>query len=134
MNTLRDTTESGMPEHKSELPPSVRDYYQFRDYLHTVDGVAVYKNRIVVPPALREEVLAGLHAAHQGVSSMLARAEASVFWPDITVDISNKRNTCNACNRMALSSHPLHQFHWCLLHIRSSASVQTTSIMKEEVI
>ena len=82
--------------------PYIRPY-QFRDYLHAVDGVVVYKNRIVVPPALHKEVLAVLNAAHQSVSSMIARAETSVFWPGITVDINNKRNSCNACNRMAPS-------------------------------
>ena len=61
------------------------------------------QHQINVPPALRKEVLPALHAAHRDVSSMITRAEASVFWPGITVDIKNTRNSCNACNRMAPS-------------------------------
>ena len=34
---------------------------------------------------------------------MIARAESSVFWPGITMDIHNKRNRCQECNRMAPS-------------------------------
>ena len=42
--------ESGISETRNSLPLSLREYHQFRDHLSTVDGVAIYKNRIVVPP------------------------------------------------------------------------------------
>ena len=92
-----------MPDTKNDLPLALRDYHQFRNDLNTVDGIIVYKDRIVIPPVLRQDVLEALHAAHQGISSMTARAEASVFWPGITSDIINMRNYCQACNRMAPS-------------------------------
>jgi hypothetical protein len=63
----------------------------------------MYKERILIPPKLRSEILNSLHAAHQGVTAMQARAEASVFWPGITTDISAERTNCNHCNRMAPS-------------------------------
>ena len=44
-----------------------------------------------------------LHAAHQGVNSMLARAESSVFWPGITPAITDIRARCDHCNRIAPS-------------------------------
>ncbi len=50
MRLLLDTIEQGMPESKDDLPASIRDYHQFRDYLNTVDGIIVYKGRIVIPP------------------------------------------------------------------------------------
>lgn len=103
MTLLRDTIESGMPESRNDLPLSIRDYHPFRDNLHTVDGIVVYKDRIVIPPVLRNDVLSALHASHQGVSAMISKAEASVFWPGITADINNRRNACQACNRMAPS-------------------------------
>jgi len=106
MFQLLQLIESGIPEARNELPPPLREYYQFRNHLSTVDGVAIYKDRIVVPPPLRRDVLTALHSAHQGISSMTARAETSVFWPGISNDIinlRNLRNTCNHCNRMAPS-------------------------------
>jgi hypothetical protein len=103
MNQLVSIIEDGMPDQKSELPPALREYYQFRDDLYTIDGVAIYNNRIIIPPALRNETLSVLHSAHQGCSSMVARAEASVFWPGITTAIIQLRNSCNNCNRMAPS-------------------------------
>ena len=103
MNQLVSIIEDGMPDQKNDLPPALREYHQFRDNLYTVDGVAIYNNRIIIPPVLREETLSVLHSAHQGVSSMVARAEASVFWPGITTAIIQLRNSCNHCNRMAPS-------------------------------
>ena len=44
-----------------------------------------------------------LHSAHQGVTSMTARAETTVFWPGITSTIMSTRKNCNHCNRMAPS-------------------------------
>jgi len=95
--------ESGMPEKRDALPPLLRHYHPYRDNLSTVDGVVIYKDRIVIPQSLRQDILTALHSAHQGVTSMTSRAETSVFWPGITSDITSLRNNCNHCNRMAPS-------------------------------
>ena len=57
-----------------------------------------YKGRLIIPTALRREILEAIHAAHQGVSS---RVDQSVFWPCITVDIINSRHLCGTCIREA---------------------------------
>ena len=44
-----------------------------------------------------------LHAAHQGVCSMNARAKAGVYWPGITNDVDRIRSSCASCNRTAPS-------------------------------
>ncbi|CAE1306768.1 unnamed protein product [Acanthosepion pharaonis] len=104
MLVLTELIESGMPEFRHEMPNSIREYFQFRDDLSTIDGVIVYKDRIVIPPSLRDEVLCALHSAHQGVTSMIARAESSVFWPAITPAIAALRASCLQCNRNAPSN------------------------------
>ena len=103
LHTLIDVLHTGMPEHRNDLPPELREYFQYRDDLYTSDGIILYKDRVVIPPALRSEVLSSLHAAHQGITSMTSRADSSVFWPGITTDISAHRAGCNQCNRMAPS-------------------------------
>ena len=103
MFQLAQLIESGIPESRNEVPPMLKEYHQFRNNLSTVDGVIIYKDRIVVPPSLRPDVLSALHSAHQGVTSMTSRAETSVFWPGISNDIITLRNTCSHCNRMAPS-------------------------------
>ena len=75
MVQLLSIIESGFSEFRLELPPALREYHQFRDHLYTVDGVILYKARTVVSPSLRQHVLAILHLAHQGVTSMTACGE-----------------------------------------------------------
>ena len=94
-----------MPQHRHEVPESLRQYFQYREDLSTTDGVILYKDRVVIPQSLRKEVLDALHSAQQRVTSMIVRAETSVFWPGITPDINTLRASCQQCNRNA-PSHP----------------------------
>ena len=61
----------------------------------------MYRDRVVVPPDLLEEVLKTLHAVLQGVSTMARRTRATIFWPRMTHDIKIKRASCVYCNRNA---------------------------------
>ena len=105
MLELLNAVQGGFLQKKNELPSHLQHYKKFAKALSTVDDVVLYKDRIIIPPRLRQDVLANLHSAHQGVSSMIARAEASVFWPGITQDIHKIRDNCFRCNRNA-PSHP----------------------------
>ena len=86
-----------------EMPETISDYHQYRENITSTDGVILYTDRVIVPPSLHGEVLSTIHAAHQGVSMMIARAESSVFWPGISADISTTRTNCEHCHRMAPS-------------------------------
>ena len=100
---LTELIESGFVQHLDELPEALRPYHQYRSDLSTLDGVVVFKDRIVIPPSLRNTVLDSLHAAHQGINSMIAHAESAVFWPGITKSIKERRSRCRQCDVMAPS-------------------------------
>ena len=103
MSMLLEAIEDGLPETRLQMPPDIRAFHNLRQHLYSVDGVVIYKDRIVIPPSLRQACLTSLHAAHQGTSAMIAKAESSIFWPGITRDIHQLRATCSMCNRMAPS-------------------------------
>ena len=87
------------------LSPSVKPYWSARHHL-TVDRDIVLKGeRIVVPKALRAQVLADLHAAHQGFVRSKSRARQTVYWPNITKDIEQHVRACDTC-RLRLPSQP----------------------------
>ena len=92
-----------MPE-LQHLRQDIKAYHRFSQHLYEVDGVVMMNNRIVVPKSLREQILQSLHAAHQGIGAMCQRASDSVFWPNISVDITRIRNECHHCHRMAKSN------------------------------
>lgn len=103
MMKLIDLIENGFPKVKNDLPGDLRAYFQYRDKLNSFDGVALYNDRIIIPPSLRNNVLQALHSAHQGISQMCSRADASFFWPGMTSAISDMRTQCSPCNRIAPS-------------------------------
>ena len=103
MTQLIHIIESGFPKFFRELPLALQEYYQFCERLYTVNGIILYKNCIVIPPSLQQHVLTVLHSANQGMTSMNASADSTVFWPGITPAIIALQETCNHCIRMAPS-------------------------------
>ena len=95
---LMDMAEHGFPETSNLISQQILPYWRFREDLSAVDGVLMYGSRVVIPPKLRDEVVAHLHSAHQGVSQMNNRANECVFWPGITSDIQAARTRCTTCD------------------------------------
>jgi hypothetical protein len=58
---------------------------------------------MLIPKALRSIVLEGLHAAHQGINSMLANARERFFWPGLDAAVRLYRSHCRQCNEQAPS-------------------------------
>ena len=100
---LLDIIEKGI----ESRDPCISQYTRYLDALYINEGVIMYKDRVVVPEALRPAVLNNLHAAHQGVSSMEQRAHSLVFWPGMTQDIHKTRADCYLCTRNAPSNAKL---------------------------
>ena len=82
-----------MPDSRLKMPVALNALFQFQDGLFTIDGVILYKDRIAIPQSMRAEVLDALHAAQQGVTSMITRTESSAFLPGINHS-SNYRCSC----------------------------------------
>ena len=76
-------------------------YEKYRKDLTTVDGVVLYKGRVVVPPVLQPQVLHNLHLAHLGTTGMALRTSNSVWWPKISEDIQRVRSQCSTCQSNA---------------------------------
>ena len=79
MLSLLSIIEEGIPDHRHQLPPQLRDYHPLKEHLYRIDGVVMYKDQIVISPSLQCNCLLAFHAAHQGVSSMISGAETSIF-------------------------------------------------------
>ena len=97
---LRGAIYSGFQESSADIS----EYLRFKDSLYIGDGgVIMYMDRAVIPSSLRKQVARNLHSAHQGTAAMLSRAQTIVFWPGITQDIKNVRDSCQSCNENAPS-------------------------------
>ena len=103
MRLLLDIIQEGFPDDRRAANDYIAAFWTYRDSLNVTDGVILYRDRVVIPPSLRDKVLRILHSAHQGVSFMESRARSIVFWPGMTNDIRAVREHCSACNRTAPS-------------------------------
>ena len=106
MRMLEEMAVDGFPESRIGMPQAIRGFHQYHEDVTSTDGVVLYRDRVVILPSLRDEVLGALHAAHQGAMMtvmMTARAESSVFWPGMSADICATRSNCEHCHRMAPS-------------------------------
>ena len=101
--SLIQQIRDGFPPSRKIVPEHLRPYWRHRDELYVMDDVVMYKERVVIPTALRKVALEVLHAAHQGVRGMQLRAESSVWWPGITPEIQQTRDQCRVCDTVAPS-------------------------------
>ena len=95
MQLLLQCIQNGFPNDLRH--PSIEPYWKYKHGLYELNGVVLYDDRAVIPLSLRPQVISTLHAAHQGVSTMEARAQQTVFWPGMTADIADARATCKDC-------------------------------------
>ena len=104
LHQLAECIEQGFPEDSRDLPSELRAYHRLSPSVCVVDGVILMGQRVVIPSVLQGSILSALHAAHQGISSMQARAMDSVYWPNITVDIAKTRDQCSHCHKITKSN------------------------------
>ena len=76
--------QEGWPD-KYQLNDAIKPYWTVREQLTIVQGILMMANRIVIPSALRLDVLDRIHEGHQGIVKCPATARESVWWPGLSV-------------------------------------------------
>ena len=108
---LRATIQNGWPENKSEVPECVLPYYDSRDEL-TIQGNLIFKGQLlVVPAAVRTELISVAHASHIGIEGCLRRMRECLYWPRMTTQVKDYLSKCEVCllHRSAPPREPLQQ-------------------------
>lgn len=103
LQELHRKVSGNLTDDPDSWPHSITEYFHVRNKLSTADTAVLYNGRIIIPRNLRAEILEILHSGHQGVTGMQARARESIYWPGMDTDISNRRYSCNICDRIAPS-------------------------------
>ena len=98
---------SSFPASRSHLPIPARAFWNARLHLHERNNLVYFGDRVVIPEVLKQDVLDGLHLAHQGVTAMVLRAQSAFFWPGIQADIQRRRDSCISCMESAPSQSQL---------------------------
>ena len=119
MIELAKIIQEGWPNYKQKVPKQVREYWTFRDELVVIDGLILKGETIIVPQALRKDVLAQIHEGHLGIERSKLRARDLVFWPGMTKQIENIVTNCSTCQelrsgnpREPMLPHEIPQYPW----------------------
>ena len=95
---LLELIEKGFPQSRNKVLPShAREFWGVHERLSCIDGVALMDSRVVIPRSFRKQILTNLHAANQGISSMKARANQTVYWPGMDAQMRSFKDACTDC-------------------------------------
>lgn len=75
----------------------LRPYFLLRAELHSECGLLMRGHRVVVPTALRKDVLELLHEGHPGIVRSKLLARSYVWWPTIDDELVSKISECEVC-------------------------------------
>ena len=89
---------NGWPESRQHCLKQAEEFWSFRDEISLIDGVVFKGERIVIPAALRPEMLSKIHSSHLGVEKCLQRARQLLFWPNMAADIERAVTACTVCS------------------------------------
>ncbi|KAJ1525507.1 hypothetical protein ONE63_010315 [Megalurothrips usitatus] len=93
--------KTSWPKTSNKLSVKAKKIFHCRSDLTVANNLLYFKNRLVVPSELQNQVLHLLHEGHQGMVRSKALASQTVFWPGISKDIEDFVSQCHVCNRHA---------------------------------
>ena len=81
------------------LKGELKLYYKVAGEISVTEGLLLRGNRLIIPQSLRKEMLERLHEGHLGIVKCRARANCSVWSPNLSVQIQEKIERCDICNK-----------------------------------
>lgn len=97
LKKIKEYCKNGWPNNKSKCPAPIKYYYKLRNDILIEDDLLFYKERIIIPSALRHQILNKLHEPHFGITKTQKRARNAVYWPCINNEIEQLVSNCRIC-------------------------------------
>ena len=82
---------------KHHLNCSLQPYWQYRAEITVQQGILMKDDRVIIPSALRIDVLDKIHTGHQGIQKGRERAKSGVWWPNLSKQIEDLVRECPTC-------------------------------------
>ncbi|VDH98496.1 Hypothetical predicted protein [Mytilus galloprovincialis] len=109
----------GWPQCRSECRAQIVEFWNHRDKLSVNIGIIFKGHKIVIPTSLRALMLDKIHTGHMGVEKCIRRARDVLFWPKMSLDISDMVLKCSVClerrnsnAKEPLEPHKIPQYPW----------------------
>ena len=99
LKDLQSQIRAGWPESKTSVASHLRPYFDVRDQLVVQDELIFRGHQVLVPTALRRELMERAHGSHAGIGGTLRKARAALYWPRMTTEIQDFVSKCDTCLR-----------------------------------
>ncbi len=97
MSMLRDMVRKGWPATKSGIEESLYPYFDVRDELSLQDNLIFKGKQLVIPAAMRREMMSHAHASHIGIEGCIRRARETIYWPRMSSELKEFISKCDVC-------------------------------------
>lgn len=87
LQEIQNCVIDGWPQDKWNVSQQVRPYWSFRDEISCVDGILFKGEKIMIPNALRKDMLCTVHQSHLGIVKSKNQAREVMFWPGMSKQI-----------------------------------------------
>ena len=87
----------------AELGSDEKVYLQVSTDVTIQQGLLLKGSRLVIPIAMRPEILAKNHEGHQGITKCREHAKQSVWWPGLSKQIEDLVEKCDRCAKERLN-------------------------------
>ena len=77
----------------------MKHYHTVASEISVQDGLLMRGSRVVIPSALRLEMLDRIHTGHQGISKCRERAKQSLWWPGLSRQLEELVKNCSTCRK-----------------------------------
>ena len=104
LQSLMSVINLGWPEEWSDPPPSITEFWNFRDELSVIDGIILKGHTILVLKALHAKMLDKIHSSYLGIEKTKQQAREILFWPGMATDIHQHVAMCSICAPKAPSN------------------------------
>ena len=81
LSQLKKQMIEGWSNHKHEVPQNIAIYWDIRHDLSEAEGLIFKDHHLVIPTAMRRDMLNLIHESHLGIEKYKSRARAILFWP-----------------------------------------------------
>lgn len=90
---------NGFPNNIHDVRESLRPFFKVKNDLTVQNGLVFKGQRIVIPVALRADMLKRLHYAHSGIEYSTKLARDTMYWPGINEQLKRAVDQCESCQK-----------------------------------
>ena len=87
LQKLRQVVLKRWPDTRAEVHTDVPPYWNYREEIESQDDLLYRSERLIVPAALRSDMLKLIHQGHLGMVKCKSRAREVLFWPQMNAQI-----------------------------------------------